>query len=216
MNSKKPSYSSDEENIINLASKGDLDAFNELVVVHQDLAYHHAYALLGDPALAEDVAQDSFIRAFHNMTGFRGGSFRAWILKIVTNAAYDVLRRSKRHPIQSLLPEDEHGDEIESPAWLADPSTSVEKVVEQAEFSTDLYGLVDELPEVYRTVLTLIDIYEFDYAEAAQVLQVPIGTVKSRLARARLRLIKSLRDQENRQYCLYEPAQERWYEAPSE
>ena len=206
MNSKKPSYSSDEENMISLASKGDLDAFNELVLAHQDLAYHHAYALLGDPALAEDVAQDSFIRAFQNITGFRGGSFRAWILKIVTNAAYDVLRRSKRHPMQSLFPEDEHGEEIESPAWLADPTTSVEKVVEQAEFSIDLSRLVDELPEVYRTVLMLIDIYELDYAEATQALQVPIGTVKSRLARARLRLIKSFRDQENRQYCLYEPA----------
>jgi RNA polymerase sigma-70 factor (ECF subfamily) len=206
MNSKKPSYSYDEENMINLASKGDLDAFNELVWAHQDLAYHHAYALLGDPALAEDVAQDSFIRAFQNLVGFQGGSFRAWILKIVTNAAYDLLRQSKRHPIQSLSPEDKQGDEIESPAWLADPTTSVERIVEQAEFSTDLARLVDELPEVYRTVLTLIDMYEFDYAEAAQALQIPMGTVKGRLARARLRLIKSLREEGNRQYCLYEPA----------
>jgi RNA polymerase sigma-70 factor (ECF subfamily) len=206
MNSKKPSYSYEEENMISLASKGDLDAFNALVLLHQDLAYHHAYALLGDSAMAEAVAQDSFIRAFQSLTGCRSGSFRAWILKIVTNAAHDVLRRSKRHPTQSLFPEDEHADKIESPAWLADPMTSVEKVVEQAEFSHDLARLVDELPEVYRTVLTLIDLYELDYAEAALALQVPVGTVKSRLARARLRLIKSLRDQENRQYCLYEPA----------
>lgn len=192
--------------MISLASKGDLDAFNQLVLAHQDLAYHHAYALLGDPAMAEDLAQESFIRAFQNIVSFRGGSFRAWILKIVTNAAYDVLRRSKRHPVQSLFPEDEHGDEIGSPAWLTDPTTSVEKIVKQAEFSHDLARLVDELPEVYRTVLTLLDMYEFDYAEAAQTLQVPIGTVKSRLARTRLRLIKSLRDEGNKQYCLYEPA----------
>lgn len=195
MNSKLPSYSYDEENLISLASKGDLDAFNELVLVHQDLAYHHAYALLGDPAMAEDVAQDSFIRAFQHIGGFRGGSFRAWLLKIVTNAVYDMLQQSKRHPMQSLLPEDEHGDEIESSAWLADPTTYVEKIVEQAECSIDLSRLVDELPEVYRTVLTLVDMYELDYAEAAQALQVPIGTVKSCLALARLRLIKSLRDE---------------------
>jgi RNA polymerase sigma-70 factor (ECF subfamily) len=206
MISKKPSHSYDEANMISLASKGDLDAFNKLVLAHQDLAYHHAYALLGDPSLAEDVAQDSFIRAFRNIVSFRGGSFRAWILKIVTNAAYDVLRQLKRHPVQSLFPEDEHGDEIESPAWLADPTTFVEKLVEQAEFSIDLSRLVDELPEVYRSVLTLIDMYELDYAEAAQALRVPIGTVKSRLARARLRLIQSLHAEENRQYCLYEPS----------
>ena len=90
MNSKKPSYLYDEENLISLASEGDLDAFNQLVLMHQNLAYHHAYAILGDLALAEDAEQDSFIRAFQSMAGFRGGSFRAWILKIVTNSAYDM------------------------------------------------------------------------------------------------------------------------------
>jgi RNA polymerase sigma-70 factor (ECF subfamily) len=206
MNFKTPSYVYDEENLVSLASKGDLDAFNQLVLMYQNLAYHYAYVVLGDPAQAEDAAQDSFVRAFQHIAEFRGGSFRAWILKIVTNSAYDILRRSRRHPTQSLFPEDEHGDDIESPAWLTDPKTSVEALVERADFSIDLYRLVDKLPEVYRTVLTLIDMYELDSAAAAQVLKVPIGTVKSRLARARFRLIKSLRDVENRQYCLYESA----------
>jgi RNA polymerase sigma-70 factor (ECF subfamily) len=206
MISKKPPHSFNLENMVRLASRGNLDVFNELGLMHQDPAYHHAYALLGDSAMAEDVAQDSFIRAFQNFVGFRGGSFRAWILKIVTNAAYDALRRLKRHPTQSLFPEGEHGDEIEAPVWLVDPATSVENIVEQAEFSTGLSRLVDELPAVYRTVLTLIDIYGLDYGEEAKALQVPIGTVKSRIVRARLRLIKSLRDLEYRQYCLYEAA----------
>jgi len=203
MNSRKQSYQCDEENFVRMASKGDLDAFNQLVLAYQNLAYHRAYALLGDPALSEDATQDSFIRAFQKIAGFRGGSFRAWILKIVTNSSHDMMRRSKRRPTQSLLPEDENGDEMESPAWLSDPTAFVENTVEQNEFSKELYRLLDELPDVYLTVLTLVDMYELDYAEAANVLKVPIGTVKSRLARARLQISEKLRDLEDRPFCLY-------------
>ena len=206
MNSKTRPYPYNEESLLNLAAKGSLDAFNELVLTYQDIAYHHAYALLRDPALAEDATQDSFIRAFQAMAGFRGGSFRAWILKIVTNSAYDMLRRSKRHPTQALYPEDEYGDELESPVWLADTSSSVQDLVEQSEFSQHLYQLIDELPAAFRTVLTLVDLHELDYAEVADALQIPIGTVKSRLARARLKISEKLCSTKNRQYCLYEPA----------
>jgi RNA polymerase sigma-70 factor (ECF subfamily) len=205
MNSKTQPYPY-EESLLKMASKGSLDAFNELVLTYQNVAYHHAYALLRDPALAEDATQDSFIRAFQAMAGFRGGSFRAWLLKIVKNSAYDMLRRSKRHPTQSLYPEDEYGDELETPVWLADTTSSVQDLVEQDEFSQDLYQLIDDLPAVLRTVLTLVDLHELDYAEVADALQIPIGTVKSRLARARLKISERLCSTKNRQYCLYEPA----------
>ena len=206
MRAAKQSYPYTEESLVNMASKGNLDAFNELVLAYQDLAYHHAYGLLQDPALADDATQDSFLRAFQHITEFRGGSFRAWILKIVTNSAYDMLRRLKRHPTQSLYPEDEYGDEIEAPVWLADTKSSVQEAVEQSEFTKDLYQLVDELPAVYRSVLTLVDLHELDYAEVADALQIPTGTVKSRLARARLKMSEKLHSLKNRQYCLYEPA----------
>jgi RNA polymerase sigma-70 factor, ECF subfamily len=205
MNSKTQPYPY-EESLLKMASKGSLDAFNELVLTYQNVAYHHAYALLRDPALAEDATQASFIRAFQAMAGFRGGSFRAWLLKIVKNSAYDMLRRSKRHPTQSLYPEDEYGDELETPVWLADTTSSVQDLVEQDEFSQDLYQLIDDLPAVLRTVLTLVDLHELDYAEVADALQIPIGTVKSRLARARLKISERLCSTKNRQYCLYEPA----------
>ena len=205
MNSRTQRYPYNEESLLNLASKGSLDAFNELVLTYQDIAYHHAYALLRDPALAEDATQDSFIRAFQAMGGFRGGSFRAWILKIVTNSAYDMLRRSKRHPTQSLYPEDEYGDELETPVWLADTTSSVQDLVEQSEFSQDLYQLINELSAASRSVLTLVDLHELDYTEAADALQIPIGTVKSRLARARLKMSEKLCSRKNRQYGLYEP-----------
>jgi RNA polymerase sigma-70 factor, ECF subfamily len=199
-------YQYSEENLVKKASSGDLDAFNQLVLMYQDLAYHYAFALLKDAGLAQDAAQDSFIRGFQNIAGFRGGSFRAWILKIVKNSAYDALRRLKRHPMQPLFPEDDNGDEMESPAWITDTTALVEDTVEQKESSENLYQLLDELPDVFRTVLTLVDIYELDYAEAASALNVPIGTVKSRLARARLQMSEKLRRVENRQFCLYSEA----------
>lgn len=206
MSSTTQSYPYNEETLLTMASKGSLDAFNELVLTYQNIAYYQAYALLRDTALAEDATQDSFIRAFQNITRFRGGSFRAWILKIVTNSAYDMLRRSKRHPTQSLYPEDEYGVELETPVWLTDTTSSVQDSVEQSEFSQDLYQLIDELPTVYRTVLTLVDLHELDYAEVADALQIPIGTVKSRLARARLKMSEKLCGGKNRQYCLCNPA----------
>lgn len=184
----------ERESLTRLAMTGDLDAFNELVLIYQDLAYNHAYALLSDPDLAADAAQESFIKAFQNIGGFRGGSFRSWLLKIVTNSAYDVLRRAGRHPVQPLFPLDENGEEVESPAWLADPAPGVLESVEQHELSSEIYRALDELPDVYRSVLTLVDLYDLDYSEAAKALKVPLGTVKSRLARARLEMQKRLRD----------------------
>lgn len=194
MIAKKQSMAMDEEQMTHRAREGDLEAFNQLVLRYQNMAYNHAYAMLGNPDQAEDAVQESFVKAFQAMNGFRGVSFRGWLMKIVTNSVYDWLRRSQRHPMQSLFPEDENGEEIESPAWIVDPAASVQDQVEKHEFSKMVYDLLDELPEVYRTVLTLIDVYEMDYAEAAEVLGVPIGTVKSRLARARLRMQEKLRN----------------------
>ena len=189
-----------EEALVNLASNGDLDAFNQLVLHYQNLAYNHAYALLGDSDSAEDATQESFIKAFQALNRYRGGSFRSWLLKIVTNSAYDILRRSRRHPNQPLFPTDENGEEIESASWLVDSAASVQDAVEQNDLSMNIHKMLDELPQAYRTVLTLIDIHELDYVEAAEALKVPIGTVKSRLARARMQMKSKL------QKCLEIPA----------
>jgi RNA polymerase sigma-70 factor (ECF subfamily) len=193
MNATSGSIKYNEETLLQMASSGDMDAFNQLVLHYQNLVYNHAYALLGDEDSAEDAVQEGFIKAFQGMNSYRGGSFRGWLLKIVTNSAYDMLRRSQRHPTQPLFPEDDNGEEIESPTWLADPNASVQEEVEQNELSNSIYKMLDELPEVYRSVITLIDINEFDYAEAAEALKVPIGTVKSRLARARMQMQNKLR-----------------------
>jgi RNA polymerase sigma-70 factor (ECF subfamily) len=188
MRAKKHSVSVDEEQLANRAREGNLDAFNQLVLRYQNMAYNYAYALLGDSALAEDATQNSFLNAFQGMGRFRGDSFRGWLLKIVTNSAYDILRRAKRHPTQPLFPVDENDEEFDSVSWLSDPSASVESAVEQKELSNEIYRILHELPDVYRSVLILIDVHGLDYIEAAQGLQIPIGTVKSRLARARLQM----------------------------
>jgi len=182
-----------ENKLIVMASKGDLDAFNQLVLNYQDMVYNHAYALVGDPDRADDIAQESFIKAFRNIRRFRGGSFRSWLLRIVTNTFYDLLRRLRVQREQPLFPMDANNDEME-PAWLADPTVSVEAIVERNENEVRIHQILDELPTKYRSVLTLIDLYEYQYEEAARILQVPVGTIKSRLARARLQMKRKLRE----------------------
>lgn len=182
-----------EELWTQLAANGDLDAFNQLVLKHQDLAYRHALSMLSDGWLAEEVVQDSFIKAFQNMRSFRGGSFRAWFMRIVTNTAYDVLRQTSKQRTQPLFPEDVEGEEMESPRWLADPNASVEGAVEEDERTKFIYRTLNELQDIYRNVLTLVDLQDFDYEEAAQALNVPVGTVKSRLARARVQMKEKLK-----------------------
>jgi RNA polymerase sigma-70 factor, ECF subfamily len=199
MNTIAQSIQFDEETLILRAANGDLDAFNELVLKYQDMTYNHANSLTGDAALAEDAAQESFIKAFQAIKSFRGGSFRSWLLRIVTNSVYDRLRRAARHAAQPLFPEDEHGEEIESAAWLADPKASVQHIVEEQEFSREIYRMLDDLPDVYRSVIHLIDVQELGYEEAAQALQLPLGTVKSRLARARMQMQKKLQSSLNSQ-----------------
>ena len=194
MNYQTQIFDVSEELLIKQASQGDLDAFNQLVLRYQDMIYGHAFAMLGDPDVADDVAQESFIKAFQGLSSFRGGSFRGWLLQIATNSAYDILRRFKRHPMLLLFPEDDNGDEVESPFWIADPNPSPHSIAETNEFSDSLYRLIGDLPSAYRNVLTLIDVQELDYSDAAKVLNIPVGTVKSRLARARDQMRKKLRE----------------------
>lgn len=183
-----------EDELAVMASKGDLNAFNQLVVIYQNIAYSHAYALIGEPDIADDITQESFIKAFRNIGRFRGGSFRSWLLRIVTNTSYDLFRRFKAHPEQPLFPKDVNNEEMES-TWLADPAVSVEGTVEYNEDVKRLYQILDELPTSYRSVIVLIDLYELDYKEAARILKILLGTIKSRLARARLGVREKLQNE---------------------
>ena len=116
-----------EEALIHDAQAGSLDAFNALVLHYQDSVFNTALRILGDEDLASDATQEAFLSAFRSITSFRGGSFKAWLMRTVTNACYDELRRQKRRPSIPLEPESEDGEEIDSPRWLADPTMSPEQ-----------------------------------------------------------------------------------------
>jgi RNA polymerase sigma-70 factor (ECF subfamily) len=177
-----------EAALIYEAQHGSLDSFNQLVLNYQDVVYGHAYRVIGEDEPAQDATQEAFISAYRNLSAYRGGSFKAWLLRIVTNACYDELRRRKRHPTSSLEPLDADDEEIESPRWLADHGESPEAMTERSELGDAIQHCLDNLPVDFRVVVVLVDIQGMDYGEAAGVVGTPVGTVKSRLARARMRL----------------------------
>jgi RNA polymerase sigma-70 factor (ECF subfamily) len=184
----------DEVELIQYAQKGDLDAFNRLVLAYQDMVYNQAYRVIGEPDAAEDATQEAFISAYRKIHTYRGGSFKAWLLRIVTNACYDELRRRKRRPTTPLEPADEFDEEIESPRWLADTGEAPEDTALRAELSEAIQNCLNNLSHDFRTVVILVDIQGMDYSEAADIMGTPLGTIKSRLARARRGMRQCLQD----------------------
>ena len=185
----------DELELLRQALQGDLDSFNRLVLAHQERSFNLAYRILGDSDLASDATQQAFISVYRNLRSYRGGSFRAWVLRIVTNACYDELRRRKRRPALSLegLSDDRQSGEADaSDRWAVDQSAGPEEVVLEKERARAIEGCLDALPTDFRTVAVLSDLQGFAYEEIATVIGSPIGTVKSRLARARARLRECL------------------------
>ena len=183
----------DETALIQTAQHGDLDSFNTLILHYQDMVFHTALRILGDEDQAADAAQEAFISAFRSIHSFRGGSFKAWIMRTVTNACYDELRRQKRRPTTPLEPDAADGEEMDSPRWLADPNMTPAEKSEADELEHAIQHCLDALPTEFRTVVVLADIQGMDYSEVATAVHVPLGTIKSRLARARLRLRECLR-----------------------
>ena len=174
--------------MIQAARGGDLDSFNRLVLAYQDMVYSHAFRMVGEEESADDATQTTFISAYKHLNSFRGGSFKAWLLRIVTNACYDELRRRKRRPTVPLEPADEEGEEVESARWMVDPADQPEEVMQRQELQNAIQHCLDNLPEEFRAAVVMVDVQGLDYFEASQASRKPIGTIKSRLARARLRL----------------------------
>lgn len=181
-----------EQALILDSQNGSLDAFNTLVLHYQDTVFNTALRILGDEDQAADAAQDAFISAFKSISSFRGGSFKAWLMRTVTNACYDELRRRKRRPTTPLEPDTEDGEEMDSPRWLADPSMTPDQQAEADEVEHAIQHCINNLPLEFKTVVVMADIQGMDYLEVAASVRVPLGTIKSRLARARLRLRECL------------------------
>jgi len=191
----KEKMETDESKLIKGAIQGNLNAFNQLVMIYQTAVYNTALRIVYDEDRANDLAQTAFISAWQHMDSFKGDSFKPWILRITINACYDELRRQRRHPSVPLEPvSTEDDEENEDVHWLMDPSPQPSQTTETNEMIQAVENCLNRLPFDYRSVLLLIDVQELDYQEASEVLDKPLGTVKSRLFRARQKMRDCLKE----------------------
>jgi RNA polymerase sigma-70 factor (ECF subfamily) len=182
----------DELALITAAREGDVRAFNQLVMLYQSMVYNTAYRVLNNPDAAADATQDAFLSAYKAMRKFRGGSFKSWMLRIVTNACYDQLRKKQRRPTSSL---DNLPVETDHTYHLRDPAEQPDEFVERQELNQMIQAGISTLPVEQRTILVLSDVQGLSYQEIATVMGISLGTVKSRLSRGRARLRDYLLEQ---------------------
>ena len=188
-----------EKSVLRLAASAPADwtsglddnsRFANVVMPHIDDAYRLARWLTGNSTDAEDVVQDASLRAFRAIRGFAGGSARAWLLSIVRNTAYSWLRKNR--PAAVVTVDDLEAVEL-AQAKPGDPDTPTPEAALLAKIDAEqLRAAIAALPALFRETLVLRDIEGLDYREIAQATEVPIGTVMSRLARARSRLAATL------------------------
>jgi RNA polymerase sigma-70 factor (ECF subfamily) len=181
-----------ERRLIARGQEGDRTAFNALVEKYQGAAYALALRMLGDPESAADVTQEAFFSAYRALGTFHGSSFRAWLLRIVSNGCYDVFRARGRQPVTSLEALLEHDDASSSdsrlPTTMVDPSWDPEESILRVETVRSIEAALLLLPPEQRLAVVLCDIQGMAYDEVARIMETPLGTVKSRIARARAQL----------------------------
>ncbi len=181
-----------EEVLIAKAQHGDLAAFNELVLMYQNIVYRRAFWLLREEEAAEDAVQESFLKAYRNIHAFiLEKPFRSWLLKITTNHCLDMIRKAHHYHWLPLERTNLEGDDVDA-YWIKDPNDTPDQVVEKTELGQRIAYAIQRLAPEYRTVVILADLHELDYAEISAILKVPLGTMKSRLSRARRQLRKAL------------------------
>jgi len=170
---------------IHAARAGDESAFCRLCETYQAAAERVARHILRTEEAAADAVQDALIKVYKAIPNFEDGNFRAWLLRIVTNTCYDHLRRQKRRPAISL-------DALLEESYTEMPDTRTsndpERMILRQEQREFLRGVINELSPWHKEVVVLVDVMGYDYSEAAAMLGLPLGTVKSRLSRARANL----------------------------
>lgn len=175
----------DDRELIASAQNGDTRAFEQLVRTHQGIALRVAYLVVRNPTEAEDVTQDAFVKAYRSLGTFQlDAPFRPWMLRIVRNEALNRVRGTKRRERLAL--------QVINDPVSGDAAPSPETVVMSGEEHRRLLGLVDGLPERYRSVLVHRHLLDLSEQETSEILGVPVGTVKSRSSRGLQRLRKSL------------------------
>jgi RNA polymerase sigma-70 factor, ECF subfamily len=166
------------------AKNEDLTSFESMMLPHLDAAHNLAKWLLRNEQDAQDVVQEAFLRAFKSFAGFHGSNGRAWLLTIVRNTSYTLLKKNRMAHLTTPFDEDIHA--------FADESVSAATILERSEDANLIREAMDELPAELREILTLRHQEDLSYKEIADIAQIPAGTVMSRLARARGKLKERL------------------------
>ena len=175
----------DEQKLIAAARRGDVEAFNELVLIHQGVMYNVAYRLLGDGEAAADATQEAVISAFKALRGFRGRSLKGWLLQIVISRCWDEMGSHRCYPTHHIYDDPLEADRPPVPAANATPP---EEHADRRRLAQVLQQAILSLPPQQRVVVVLSDVQGLSYQEIADALHTSRGTVESRLSQARARL----------------------------
>ena len=184
----------DIEGLVERAKRGDRQAFGSLVDEYKDKIHSYVSRMLGDPYEAEDVTQEAFVRAYRSLPRFRGASsFHTWLYRIASNLAIDVVRKRKRTDVNAFsLDEALESDEGEYQRELADETMGPAEAARTREMQVAVRRAIMDLPEKLRDVMVLYELQGETYEDIAAILDVPLGTVKSRLFNARNQLKERL------------------------
>lgn len=176
--------------LVDQALRGDLDAFNRLVELYQDTLFGLTFGVVRDRDAAADAVQEAFFSAYRNLSRFRGDSFRSWLTRIAINAATDILRSRKRKPLDPF-------PQWEDDSWQppTDESESPEHTAMLRGRNRAISAAMEQITSDQRTAILLFDVQGYDYQEIADMTDVSLGTVKSRIHRGRLALRDLLADQ---------------------
>ncbi len=170
-----------------MEAQDKLTRFEQCMIPHMDAAYNLALWLTRNPEQAEDVVQDAYLRAFKFFDGFRGGNSRSWLLRIVRSAFYDSIRRERHEP--AVATQETEAERLPDP-WPHPDAALLQKADEEL-----VRRAIEALPLEYREIILMRELENFSYREIAEIASLPLGTVMSRLARARERLRKYLADE---------------------
>src|SRR5581483_11140026 len=178
-----------DDDLVARAREGDLDAFNQIVALHQRLVFNLCLRMLGDGAAAEDATQEAFLSAYRNIRSLRGDRVRPWLLRIAANACTDELRRRARRPALSLDAPLPGGND---PPDLPDAAAGPEAEALRGEQRARVQQALLTLPHDQRMAVVLCDVQGLAYEEIAEAMRTSVGTVKSRIARGREKLRREL------------------------
>ena len=186
----------EEAQVIERVLAGDVNAYEQLVTQYEKSVYNLALRMVDNPEDAADMAQDAFIKAYNSLTGFRGDSkFSVWLYRIVSNVCLDFLRKQSRRPAVSLSVEDDDGEDVQLD--VPNDSMSPQQMLERKLTREAVREGLKQLPEDYRQILLLRELQGLSYDEIAQTLDIGVGTVKSRIFRAREKLCAFLNENGN-------------------